>query len=393
MNSFLITFKPASENPRRGWPLQEIQRLAREHASGREVVENWRFLNRKDVLVGDRVFLLVQGKQGPAIIGYGGVAGEPEYSDGNWHVPVRFDDLVEPTNAVLADKPELLAINGGEKYWRIQGSGVLLPQSISEELENLVVGKPAHSAAYLSQSNPDWTRDELIVALNVYLRYEGNPPGKNSPEIVQLSRILNRLGEALFGQGRAATFRRLDPRFAAAGKKGLTRGAKAEETVWAEYAKDPQQCATVAEAIIASLDEPEVGRAVEKTEAEEDWIEEAPEGRLLTRKHFARERNRRLVRTKRKQALKQFGKLICEACGFDFAACYGERGEGFIECHHTKPVASLGTGQVTHIDDLALLCANCHRILHRARPWLTVIELQQLISLVGSPTLSRSTVG
>ena len=49
-----------------------------------------------------------------------------------------------------------------------------------------------------SISNPDWTRDELILALNVYLKHRPNPPGKGSPEIVGLSRTLNRLGERLF---------------------------------------------------------------------------------------------------------------------------------------------------------------------------------------------------
>lgn len=71
MKSFLITFKPASENPDRGWPLDNIQRLARTSRKGKSVVEKWRFHNRKHVSIGDRVFLLLQGKGRPAIIGYG----------------------------------------------------------------------------------------------------------------------------------------------------------------------------------------------------------------------------------------------------------------------------------------------------------------------------------
>jgi hypothetical protein len=41
--------------------------------------------------------------------------------------------------------------------------------------------------------NPPWVRDELIVALDMYLRHAGNPPGKNSSEIADLSGTLNRL--------------------------------------------------------------------------------------------------------------------------------------------------------------------------------------------------------
>jgi len=101
--------------------------------------------------------------------------------------------------------------------------------------------------------------------------------------------------------------------------------------------------------------------------------------RLLTRKHLARERNRKLVIAKRKQALKKMGNLKCEVCEFDFSATYGSRGAGFIECHHTKPVATLTEGNRTHINDLALVCANCHRMIHRAKPWLAIEELKSLL--------------
>jgi hypothetical protein len=70
-----------------------------------------------------------------------------------------------------------------------------------------------------------------------------------------------------------------------------------------------------------------------------EGLQEAPEGCFLTRKHLAR--------SKRKQAMKRNGRLVCEVCGFDFAVNYGNRGFGFIECHHTKPVAALAEGHKT----------------------------------------------
>jgi 5-methylcytosine-specific restriction enzyme A len=242
-----------------------------------------------------------------------------------------------------------------------------------------------------SPSNPDWTRDELILALNMYLKHRPNPPGKESQEIVELSGILKLLGEKLFPPDKRANtfrnangvymklmnFRRLDPYYTAAGKTGLTGGGKAEEEVWAEFGGDPMRCQRVAEAIIESLDDPEVGEAWIEPDIDEG-IQEAEEGRLLTRKHFARERNRQLVESKRKQAMKSFGKLACEVCEFDFAIYYGSHGSGFIECHHIKPVATLVAGQKTHIDDLALVCANCHRMIHRSKPWLSVSALRAL---------------
>jgi len=44
-----------------------------------------------------------------------------------------------------------------------------------------------------------------------------------------------------------------------------------------------------------------------------------------------------------------------------------------------KPVAHLCHGARTHIDDLALRCSNCHRMIHRSRPWLTMLKLRQLL--------------
>jgi 5-methylcytosine-specific restriction enzyme A len=226
----------------------------------------------------------------------------------------------------------------------------------------------------------------------LYLKHRPNLPSKDSQEIIELSQTLNRLGEKLFPpESRAATFRnengvymklmnfsRLDPQYTTGSRKGLARGAKAEEEVWTEFAGNPGHCQEVAEAIVASLEDPEVGAAWLEADID-DGLQEAAEGRLLTRRHLTRERNRKLVKAKRKQTMKKHGKLTCEVCKFNFAVRYGDRGNGFIECHHTKPVATLAAGHKTHIDDLALVCANCHRMIHRRKPWLSISELKAQI--------------
>jgi hypothetical protein len=208
MGTFLITFKPASENPEHGWPLEKLQSLVRRLQSGDTVEEKWRFHNRKDVALGDRAFLLLQGKGGPAIIGYGQVNGQPEKGAGQWVVPIKFESLVDPSIEVLASKSEVRSIEGGQRYWRTQSSGVQLPEDVAANLETLVVGKAPKLWKEKIASNPDWTRDELIVALSFYLKHRPNSPSKDSEAIADLSRILNRLGEKLFPpEQRAATFR------------------------------------------------------------------------------------------------------------------------------------------------------------------------------------------
>ncbi len=80
----------------------------------------------------------------------------------------------------------------------------------------------------------------------------------------------------------------------------------------------------------------------------------------------------------------------CQACGFDFETTYGERGHRFIEAHHLIPLSSLPEGEPVPMDpkeDFAVLCSNCHRMVHRRRPWLTLRELKNLLA-TGSATKS-----
>lgn len=88
---------------------------------------------------------------------------------------------------------------------------------------------------------------------------------------------------------------------------------------------------------------------------------EAQEGRARLRVHMRRERSRKLINDF-KASLTTFA---CEACGDDMEAVYGELGTGFIEAHHKVPVAQIEEGQTTKLSDLAALCANCHRMIHR----------------------------
>jgi 5-methylcytosine-specific restriction enzyme A len=107
--------------------------------------------------------------------------------------------------------------------------------------------------------------------------------------------------------------------------------------------------------------------------------EEIIEGRRLLKLHKFRERKRRIVNRKKESVLKATGLLLCEACSFDFAAVYGKLGEGFAECHHRLPLAESDAEAPTRLEDLAIVCANCHRMLHRSRPMMKVEELRSVI--------------
>lgn len=107
---------------------------------------------------------------------------------------------------------------------------------------------------------------------------------------------------------------------------------------------------------------------------------EALEGMTTYVSHLRRERNRAVTGAKKEQALALHDRLACEICGFDFSAFYGELGEGYCEVHHKIPLASLDGKRITKLDDLAIVCSNCHRMIHRKAPMLSVAELKTHIS-------------
>jgi 5-methylcytosine-specific restriction protein A len=109
-------------------------------------------------------------------------------------------------------------------------------------------------------------------------------------------------------------------------------------------------------------------------------IEGFPEGKLVERKHKSRERNTKLIAIAKATFLQENKKLYCMVCNFDFEKTYGERGRGFMEAHHTIPVSDMKSGQSTRIEDIALVCSNCHKILHRTRPWLNMKQLKEILN-------------
>ncbi len=233
--------------------------------------------------------------------------------------------------------------------------------------------------------NPDWVRDEIILAMDLYVRAGRKqlPPGHE--EVVRLSQLLNRLlihpmslRDENFRNPNGISmilgnFLGVDPLH---DQPGLSRNNQLQESVWKEFVENPSLLRLTAEAIQATI-------SVESSEDSIEALHEQdvfPEGHILTRLHVLRERNRAAVVAKIDQAWRRDGRLACKACGFDFLDFYGELGRGFAECHHVVPLAKAAFTRKTRLSDLAIVCANCHRMLHRARPVLTVDALRSLIA-------------
>ena len=88
-----------------------------------------------------------------------------------------------------------------------------------------------------------------------------------------------------------------------------------------------------------------------------------PEGKQVLVTHTVRERDTGLAKRAKERFRRKYGRLFCEACEFDFHAKYGTVGKGFIEAHHVTPLTQ--GPRHNNPDDLMMLCANCHRMVHR----------------------------
>jgi 5-methylcytosine-specific restriction enzyme A len=233
--------------------------------------------------------------------------------------------------------------------------------------------------------SPDWARDELILACDLVAQNDWRYLDAEDPEVVELSRLLQTL-PIHSPQVRSGDFRN---------PNGVARKTADIATRHPQYAGKPTKGGALDAAVLDDfLSSPDEMHALAETlrnaaargtfdvlpqAPDENETDAAREGRLLQRQHYSLERDRRLRARKIKEFLKTHPQVFCEVCGFDFHHTYGDRGAGYVEVHHKVPLHVSGE-VTTKLSDLILLCANCHRMIHRATPWLTPDELRQLVS-------------
>lgn len=105
------------------------------------------------------------------------------------------------------------------------------------------------------------------------------------------------------------------------------------------------------------------------------------EGKILTRVHSYKERDRKFSQTVRKHFRNiNNGFLHCMACGLQPNKMYkGVDAERCIEAHHKIPIEELQPDSITRVEDMVMVCSNCHRIIHSKKPCLTIDEVKKII--------------
>lgn len=113
----------------------------------------------------------------------------------------------------------------------------------------------------------------------------------------------------------------------------------------------------------------------------DDELAQFPEGQERTMMIVHRRRERRLRVKKIREAIRVSGAVQCEVegCGFDFLGVYGEAGRGYGQVHHLNPLAEAEGTVITRLEDLAILCANCHAMVHRAGQSRSLDEIAAML--------------
>lgn len=224
--------------------------------------------------------------------------------------------------------------------------------------------------------NPKWTREEEIVALDYYFRiyHEG---GVASDLIKEASDLLRSMPNSKNATDihtfrnyngvnmRMGNFMSLDPAYEGS---GLTSVGRQTTAVWEEFEGDREKLAREAERLRTKY-------MYKESQNIESELDDYAAFELETIVKPLREGERKQVLStryerspkNREAAIKAHG-AICQVCGFDFEKAYGALGRGFIEVHHKKPLYSYNEEtEVDPIEDLACLCSNCHRMIHRKK--------------------------
>jgi len=194
-------------------------------------------------------------------------------------------------------------------------------------------------------------------------------PGRNDTYFSQKVRNLTGSHRNLHRKG-LATF-----------SNGVSRITKIGISYLKKYSKKNQN-------ILLSLEDQGFTKADIDLQAQRDFSRVIIEEGAMEKRTVAQ---RRRSETLRNIAVQEFrknhnDKVFCEACGFDFSSKYGQYGRDFIEVHHSKPIHEMDvrgskSNLARALEQAVLLCANCHRMVHRTRGRiLSLSELEEIIT-------------
>ncbi|MGD0538964.1 MAG: hypothetical protein ABSC03_15120 [Verrucomicrobiota bacterium] len=102
----------------------------------------------------------------------------------------------------------------------------------------------------------------------------------------------------------------------------------------------------------------------------------ALEGEPIEYRGYRRKRDHKL-----KRAALDAAQGVCVVCGVDFSKILNGRGVRVLQVHHKKQLGQQDAPRINTLDDLAVVCANCHALIHLdTKKALTIEALKLLLS-------------
>jgi 5-methylcytosine-specific restriction enzyme A len=211
-------------------------------------------------------------------------------------------------------------------------------------------------------------------------------PGPSDTRVIALSQQLRALPVHLgadkresFRNPAGVAFKLQNIRQVATGR-GMPNASEVDRHVWQELGGAPERVQQLVDAIAQQVSS---GEATPQEVMAVDDDEVFVEGRVLTALHRRRERSPKL-RSRLLDKRQASGRLTCDCCGDGPKAATRALALAGFEAHHVLPLAQVAPSAGTKLKDLALLCAVCHRLIHRAmhveRRWIGVDELRTLLT-------------
>jgi len=215
--------------------------------------------------------------------------------------------------------------------------------------------------------NPKWILEEPILTLELYVK---NPKSRTSKKIIKGSKLpeeLKQLWKSL-GGSRSCNFRNingvcqkmqnficLDPDCKTKGQHGRPNGNHLDKEVWDEFYDKPEALKKACQSIRAKMKED----ALKSSEKIENDGVSALKGESIEQRSYRRKRDLRL----RQAALDDSGG-VCAVCDVNYSKVLGGKGIRVLQVHHKRQLSQLTAPQLNTPDDLAVVCANCHALIH-----------------------------
>ncbi len=230
--------------------------------------------------------------------------------------------------------------------------------------------------------NPDWTREELILALDLYFDLDQGQMHKGHPDVIRISKELRALNihqeipdwkkfrNPSGVSRRLGNFKTMDSGYKG---EGLPNSGKLAKVVFNEFANHRDKLKKEAEIVRILYLKPK-NENPKVSELEGNYKSE-----FLFQYHKNRETDPLVMKVKKEMVLLETRKLKCEICGFDSLAFYGEIGNDLMEIHYDKEMKTEPGLESSDMNDFVIVCSNCHSALDKNFGLLGAKDLKKLI--------------